>query len=964
MAVDEAQPQLQLLLMADPVPDFSVQIRLQQIFAPFRGALVKDLKVIREPTVDFASSPADVIDAPFGIGFAQVANLSAAASPSAAPSAAADPSAADPQHDWWLTMLCSAIFDRREMPPPMIERLRKTLFGSTDLQGVEILITLIRDTLNHNPHEKGCRCAVCSMGEMKPGSMVGQTTGYRLLENVLKTGFRNFKVDEWFPKMWVMRVIYCENCLEPSAVLLALHVLRDLKTMERPLMRIGQQHRADAAQYALEILLEFLETDSLPPNAWELAQMLFDIIGDARMENRTTQLAAELLMHPQFSLQGESLEDPAYTAPELVDYARGALLSALERRDVDPVWLLAFARLFRHISRINEQLEAPRAISPAELGASDQFARVVKHLKEADDMLAAHMALLHIEFPGSSRELPKAEYTDRSLDATLLPESDRAARILIAAARAALGALWARMVACAHPIVDPAAIRKALELLDGRFDRYEISEQALPGYMLQLLCAIEPGDASRPRVDPVAVVAALQKVHDSLSRVRRPIDNGVPIHMGPPRAAVRCFYQDGTVPLIHIGSTGELCPSRHTTVRGQCVCKKDHSQTDDESTEWDPDSYCAECNFRLCLPDLCEVDFREYIEEPRHPWRGHLLPRTRAKGAWSGPCVLGLVATFLTEEELPALEARPGEELPALEARPGDRVYIAFHAAMAPWHQRHIPYSLPPVFTPMMVRTIRTAALAALAAFKAIAANLSSDIDKAIDFLDGKLAGFPLDPDVRDSFMWRLLITLCGSPSAGPLCGSPSTRPLFDPLAFINAVCDINLVLSHDMVKQLMECVDVHLGSDSDADALSRLGFPYIHIFAAPGKKLRLATAGNAPALFEGTLDGLDEHAAARLVERLKSTVLRTYPPIGHIHHPGIRTFIPGSTRSLPADAAPNRLTQLMQRGCGFGNLILRGLEGPEHKAFASVDWSSRLAVRHHYNRQIVKFSPWLLTPR
>jgi len=942
MAVNEAQL-LQLLLMADPVvPDFSIQNRLQQIFAPFCGALVKDLKEIRAPIVDFASSPADVIDAPFGIGFAQVANLSAT-DPSADPSATAAPSAADPQHDWWLTTLCRAIFDRREMPLPMIERLRKTLFGSTDLQGVEILITLIRDTLNHNPHEKGCCCAVCSMGEMEPRSMVGQTTGYRLLENVLKTGFRNFKVDEWFPKMWVMRVLYCENCLEPSAVLLALHVLRDLKTMERPLMRIGQQHRADAAQYALEILLAFLETDSLPPNAWELAQMLFDIIGDARMENRTTQLAADLLMHPQFSLQGESLEDPAYTAPELVDYARGALLSALERRDVDPAWLLAFARLFRHISRINEQLEAPRAISPAELGASDQFARVVKHLKKADDVLAAHMALLHIEFPGSSRELPKAEYTDRSLDATLLPESDRAARILIAAARAALGALWARMVACADPIVDPAAIRKALELLDGRFDRYEISEQALPGYMLQLLCAIEPGDASRPRVDPVAVVATLQKVHDSLSRVRRPIDNGVRIHMGPPRAAVRCFYPDGTVPLIHIGSTGELCPSRHTTVRGQCVCKKDHSQTDDESTEWDPDSYCAECNFRLYLPVLCDVDFREYIGEPRHPWRGHLLPRTRAKGAWSGPCVLGLVATFLTEEELPALEARPG-----------GRVYIAFHAAMAPWHQRHIPYDLPPVFTPMMVRTIRTAALAALAAFKAIAAKPSSDIDIAIGFLNGELAEFPLDPDVRDSFMWRLLITLCGS---------PSTRPLFDPLAFINAVCDINSVLSHVMVKELMGCVDVHLGSDGDAVALSRLGFPYIHIFAAPGKHLRLATAGETPVLFEGTLDGLDQQRVEQLVEQLKSTILLTYPPIGHIHHPVIRTFVPGSTtRSLQEDAAAlHRLTRLMQRGCGFGNLILRGLEGPEHKAFASVDWSSLLAVRHHYNRRIVEFSHLLL---
>ena len=442
---------------------------LRAIFAPNDGRQTKDRPAMRDPTVGFTDNPDAIVAAPFGIWFAR-ADSPSADSPSAASPSAADPSVADPQRNWWLTMLCSAIVDKRATPLAMLERLRKMLFGSTDLQGVDILITLIRVSLKHNPHEEGCGCIVCCMGEMEPQSLVGRTTGYGILENVLEKGFEalfeEFSVDIWSAKMWVMRVVYSENCRDPTAVLLALRVLRDLRTMPRPPMRIAQQHRADAARDALEILLVFLENDRLPPNVWELVQALFDIVGDADMENCATHLAAKLLMRLQ--LQGE-LEDPACTASELVNCALIALSSALERHGVDSEWLLSFARLYRHVSRINLQLEVPRALDVAKLGASDQLARVVELLELVDNELAAHLAPLYIRYPGSSRKIPKAAYQRDSVDAVLMPESAQVASILIAAVRAALGALWARMATCAQPIVDPAGIEKALELLDGRF---------------------------------------------------------------------------------------------------------------------------------------------------------------------------------------------------------------------------------------------------------------------------------------------------------------------------------------------------------------------------------------------------------------------------------------------------------------------------------------------------------------
>jgi len=930
--------------------------RLRAIFAPNYGRQTKDLPAMRDPTVGFTDNPDAIVAAPFGIGFAQ-ADSPSADSPSADSPSAASPSVADPQRNWWLTMLCSAIVDKRATPPAMLEQLRKMLFGSTDLQGVDILITLIRVSLKHNPHEEGCGCIVCCMGEMEPQSLVGRTTGYGILENVLQKGFKEFSVDIWSAKMWVMRVVYSEDCRDPTAVLLALRVLRDLRTMPRPPMRIAQQHRADAARDALEILLVFLENDRLPPNVWELVQVLFDIVGDADMENCTTHLAAKLLM--RLPLQGE-LEDPACTACELVDCALRALSSALERRRVDSEWLLSFARLYRHVSRINLQLEVPRALDVAKLGASDQLARVVELLELVDNELAAHLAPLYIRYPGSSRKIPKAAYQRDSVDAVLMPESAQVASILIAAVRAALGALWARMATCAQPIVDPAGIEKALELLDGRFGSYEISERALLGFILQLLCANEPDDASRSRVDPLAALEALLRVHGTLSRLRLPIEEGAPIHMGDARFAVQYFHPYAA-PFIHIGPNGQLCPNLHTGVHYQCWCRSEAAnQTDYDSTEWKPNRYCRKCDFRLSPRDICAADFKMYVN-PGYLWPGHLRrsKQSEPSGRAVRKRVLGVVGVFLNEDELPAIKTTLGMD-------PLAQAHNAFHAAMAPWHESHLLYELLPAFTPMMARTVRNAIRAALVTLRrGVAIEQQLAIDIAIGFLDGKLADLTLDSVVRDDFMWRLLITLRGQHTA-------------DPQTFAAALHDIYSVLSHPKVQYLIaNGIDVHLGNDADGAALVRLGHPHIHIPAAPGKRLCLSQPGKrwrlvkltsewtqlpSGALFEGKLDDLEQS----LVERLVSMTTLTYPPIGHVRnaHPGKFTFIPGSTRSrlLPSIAC-NRFTQLMQRGCGFGKLILDNLEErSEHQALARVDWSSLLAVRHQYNRRVVEFTPWLLT--
>jgi hypothetical protein len=935
--------------------------RLRAIFAPYYGRQTKDRPAMRDPIVDFTDNPAAIMAAPFGIGFARVDSPSVDSSPSAA-----DPSVADPQCDWWLTVLCSAIVDKRATPPAMLERLRKLLFGSTDLQGVDILITLIRVSLKHNPHEEGCICTVCCMGEMVPQSLVGRTTGYDILGNVFEKGFKEFSIDMWSAKMWVMRVVYSEDCRDPTAVLLALRVLRDLRTMPRPPMRVAQQHRADAARDALEILLVFLENDRLPPNVWELVQALFDIVGDANMENCATHLAAKLLMRLQ--LQGE-LEDPACTACELVDCALTALSSALERRGVDSEWLLSFARLYRHVSRINLQLEVPRALDVAKLGASDQLARVVELFELVDNELAAHMAPLYIGYPGSSRKIPKAVYLEEdsldadSLDAVLLPESAQVANILIAAVRAALGALWARMATCAQPIIDPAGIEKALELLDGRFGSYEISERALLGFILQLLCANEPDDASRSRVDPLAALETLLRVHNTLTLLRLPIEAGAPIHMGDARSAVQYFHPYAA-PFIHIGPNGQLCPSLHTGVHYQCWCRSEAAnQTDYDSTEWEPNRYCRKCDFRLSPRELCDVDFKMYVD-PSHKWPGHLRRSKQSEpsepsGRAVRKRVLSVVGVFLNEDEIPVFKTSLGVD-------PLAQAHNAFHAAMAPWHESHLPYELPPAFTPMMARTVRNAIRAALVTLRrGVAIEQQLAIDIAIGFLDGKLADLTLDSAVRDDFMWRLLITLRGQHTA-------------DPQTFAAALHDIYSVLSHPKVQYLIaNGIDVHLGNDADGAALVRLGHPHIHIPAAPGKHLCLSQPGKrwrlvkltseltqwpSGALFEGKLDDLDQ----LLVEQLISMTTLTYPPIGHVRnaHPGKFTFIPGSTRSrlLPAIAS-NRFTQLMQRGCGFGKLILDNLgDRSEHQALARVDWSSLLAVRHQYNRRVVEFTPWLLT--